>query len=83
MTRLTPASGAFPLVTGIVAAAALSGAAVFAVLHSGCDDPGAYRAHDGVVELVGGCLQPDDLPVTPKAPGPVRPLGDVDPALAR
>ncbi|MCI2421592.1 hypothetical protein MOQ72_29580 [Saccharopolyspora sp. K220] len=83
MTRLTPTNRAFPLVTGIVTAAALSGAAVLAVLNSGCDEPGVYRAEDGVVELIGGCLKSDDLPVSPRHPTEVRPLGSTDPALER
>ncbi|MGP4019703.1 hypothetical protein [Saccharopolyspora sp. 5N708] len=83
MTRLTPTTSAFPLVTGIVAAAALSGAAVLAVLNSGCDEPGAYRSNDGVVELIGGCLKSDDLPVSPRHPTDVRPLGSNEPAMER
>jgi hypothetical protein len=83
MTRLTPINSAFPLVTGIVTAAALSGAAVLAVLESGCDEPGSYLSHDGVVELIGGCLKPGDLPVSPRHPADIRPLGSSDPALER
>ncbi|WP_433871399.1 hypothetical protein [Saccharopolyspora sp. CA-218241] len=83
MRRLSPASGAVPLVTGIVAATALSGAAVVAVLRSGCDDPGVYEARDGVVELIGGCLHPDDLPVTTRDPEQPMPLGGTEPAQAR
>lgn len=83
MTRLTPMNSAFPLVAGIATAAALSGAAVFAVLQSGCDEPGSYRSHDGVVELIGGCLKPDDLPVNPRYPTDTRPLGSSDPSLER
>ncbi len=63
----SPVGSKLPLITGIAAATALSGAAVLAVAHSGCQDPGAYRSRDdGVVELIGGCLQPDDLPITPQ-----------------
>ncbi|MBB5153492.1 hypothetical protein [Saccharopolyspora phatthalungensis] len=83
MTRLTPMNSAFPLVTGIVTATALSGAAVLAVLQSGCDEPGSYHSHDGVVELIGGCLQPGDLPVSPRHPTESRPLGSSDPSLER
>ncbi|PKW14351.1 hypothetical protein [Saccharopolyspora spinosa] len=83
MTRLTPMNSAFPLVTGLVTAAALSGVAVFAVLQSGCDEPGSYRSQDGVVELIGGCLKPDDLPVNPRYPTDTRPLGSSDPSLER
>jgi hypothetical protein len=77
MARLTPSAGTLPLVTGIAAATALSGAAVFTVIRSGCEDPGVYQFHDGVVELIGGCVQPQDLPVVPaREPGfTPRPMG--------
>ena len=64
---------AIPLATGLLTAAALSGAAALAVLQSGCEDPGSYLERDGMVELVGGCLQPTDLPVTPQDPAEGRP----------
>jgi hypothetical protein len=82
MARLVPATGTIPLVTGIAVATALSGAAVFTVVRSGCDEPGSYRTRDGVVELIGGCLTPDDLPVTPQhQPGfTPRPHGEPGPA---
>ncbi|GAA4612642.1 hypothetical protein [Saccharopolyspora hordei] len=80
MSQLTPTNRALPLVTGFATAAALSGAAVLAVLQSGCDDPGTYLVRDDVVELIGGCLEPDDLPVTQRPP--VAGLGD-DHAVAR
>lgn len=72
-----------PLVAGLVTAAALSGAAAIAVLHSGCEQPGSYLEHDGVVELIGGCLQPSDLPVVPRPPSTPEPLGAGSPSLAR
>lgn len=79
MARLTPATSTIPLVTGVATATALTGAAVLTVLHAGCEDPGAYRFdRAGVVELVGGCITAEDIPVTPGTepePGP-RPLGD-------
>lgn len=78
MTRLTLSAGAFPLIAGIAAATALSGAAVFTVLRSGCDDPGVYRSHDGIVELVGGCVSRNDLSVPPPHQTP-RPLGIAHP----
>lgn len=85
MTRLTPSASAFPLVTGLAVATVLSGAAVFTVISSHCDEPGAYRVHDGVVELVGGCITPTDLPVTPQrqAGEQSRPLGTDAPAVSR
>lgn len=87
MARLTSATGTIPLVTGIVTATALSGAAVFTVVGAGCDDPGRYRPHGGVVELIGGCITREDLPVVPaRQPDPAqRPLGNeagsTDPVL--
>lgn len=82
MARLIPTAGTFPLVAGIAAATVLSGAAVFTVVRSGCDDPGRYESRDGVMQLVGGCISEQDLPVTPGhrqdlAP---RPLGSHTPA---
>ncbi len=78
MTRLTPAASTIPLVTGIATATLLTGAAVFTVMHAGCESPGTYRTHGGVVELVGSCITPEDIPVVPgTGPDPApRPLGD-------
>ncbi|WP_243789946.1 hypothetical protein [Saccharopolyspora gloriosae] len=82
---MTPATETFPLVGGITVATVLSAAAVFAVAQTGCDDPGSYRERDGVVELIGGCVQPEDLPVTP-APqledSPHSLPTDTDPSIA-
>lgn len=70
-----------PLVTTAAVAAALTGAAVFTVDQAGCDDPGTWVIRGGTVELVGGCVDREDLPVAP-APddlGPAAPavrLGD-------
>ncbi|GAA2331758.1 hypothetical protein GCM10009854_03690 [Saccharopolyspora halophila] len=77
---MTQPSSVVPLITGLVSAAALSGAAAVAVLQSGCEDPGTYLEHDGVVELVGGCLRSSDLPVTPQ--DPEDPLGSGNPSIA-
>ena len=63
-------AGALPLAGATVAALALTGVAVFAVGHAGCSDTGRYVQHDGVVELVGSCLDPNDLPAAPTAPQP-------------
>jgi len=54
-----------PFVATAAAAVLLSGAAVYTVQRSGCDDPGHYVTTDGTVELVGGCLERGDLPVGP------------------
>ncbi|MGW0890653.1 hypothetical protein [Saccharopolyspora sp. NPDC002578] len=78
-------TGTLSLVGGVALATVLSAAAVFAVAQSGCDDPGTYRERDGVVELIGGCVQAEDLPVTP-APqlgdAPHSPPADTDPSIA-
>jgi hypothetical protein len=74
MTGLPLRASALPLLAGIVAATALSGAAVFTVLRSGCDNPGVYRFHGDAVELVGGCLDRSDLPTMPERTD-AHPLG--------
>lgn len=78
MARLTPAPATIPLITGIATATVLSGAAVFTVVHAGCDDPGTYRVQNGVAELVGGCITPEDIPAAPESPSnpTPRPLGE-------
>ena len=58
-------AGALPLAGATVAAMALAGVAVFAVSHAGCSDTGRYVQHDGVIELVGSCLNPNELPSAP------------------
>lgn len=68
-------AGALPLAGATVAAMALAGVAVFAVSHAGCSESGRYVQHDGVVELVGSCLDPNDLP-----PAPAEPKQDRKPA---
>ena len=55
-----------PIVAALAAAALLSGAAAYTVQQAGCDNPGHYvQQRDGGYELVGGCLEPGDLPVGP------------------
>jgi len=61
-------AGALPLAGASVAAMALAGVAVFTVSHSGCSESGRYVEHDGVIELVGSCLDPNDLPAAPAKP---------------
>jgi hypothetical protein len=58
-------AGALPLAGASIATLALAGVAVFAVNHAGCADSGRYVTHDGVVELVGSCLDPAQLPPAP------------------
>ncbi|MBE9375615.1 hypothetical protein IQ251_14270 [Saccharopolyspora sp. HNM0983] len=71
------------LATGFAGAVLLTGTAVLAVLHAGCDDPGAFLPRDGAVELVGGCLRSDDLPVVPGESGPAELPDGSDPAVQR
>jgi hypothetical protein len=69
-----------PVAATMAVAALLTGAAVFTVAQAECDDPGRYVYRNGGYELVGGCLEPGDLPVGPapnaepdqhaEAPGP-------------
>ncbi|MER2093593.1 MAG: hypothetical protein ABS918_12645 [Saccharopolyspora rectivirgula] len=77
MPQPTPLTSTAALVAGIATASALSAAAVVAVLNAGCDDPGSYRWRGGAVELVGGCLQPEDLPVVPQPAEPTAPPVDI------
>lgn len=55
-----------PIAATLTAAALLTGAAVVTVARAECDDPGRYvQQAGGGYELVGGCLEPGDLPVGP------------------
>jgi hypothetical protein len=69
-------AGALPLAGATLAAIALGGVAVFSVQQASCADPGRYIQHDdGQVELVGSCVDPDNLPPAqhPKTDEPVKP----------
>ncbi|HEY2203175.1 MAG TPA: hypothetical protein VGH99_01675 [Pseudonocardia sp.] len=55
----------------LLVAAAMATIAFFTVQQAGCHDPGQYVARPGGYELVGGCVEPNDLPVAPDtAPAP-------------
>lgn len=59
-------AGWAPIGATLAAAALLTGAAVLTVSEAECDDPGRYvQQAGGGYELVGGCLEPGDLPVGP------------------
>jgi hypothetical protein len=58
-------TGVVPLAGATAAAMALAGLALFSVSQAGCAEPGQFVQHDGTVELVGGCLDPADLPSAP------------------
>jgi hypothetical protein len=62
-------AGALPLAGATLAAVTLAGVAVFTVHQAGCADPGRYIQHDdGQVELVGSCVDPEQLPPAPDEP---------------
>ncbi len=69
-----------PLVATAAAALLLSGAAIYTVDRAGCDEPGHYVVNGETVELVGGCLEPGDLPV---GPAPVDPDSPQDGTYVR
>lgn len=59
--------GGWSVAVTLVVTAVMATIAVVTVRQAGCDDPGRYVATAGGYELVGGCLVPGDLPVTPGA----------------
>lgn len=69
-----------PVAVPSAVAAMLACAAVVTANQAACDEPGRYVLAPGGVQLVGGCLHRDDLPVAPPAdeqfpPPPAQPLG--------
>lgn len=67
-----------PITATLAAAALLGGAAVFTVAQAECDDPGRYvQQSGGGYELVGGCLEPGDLPVGPAVEVETDQPGDI------
>ena len=72
-------AGVLPLAGATLAAVALGGVAVFSVQQAGCADPGRYvQRDDGQVELVGSCVDPENLP---PAPDHTEKGIEVDPAM--
>ncbi|MGW5055147.1 hypothetical protein [Actinokineospora sp. NPDC004072] len=67
-------AGAASLAGAALVAMALTGVAVFTVQAATCDESGQYVRVDGQTQLVGGCLDPEDLPVAPTSV--VRPGDD-------
>jgi hypothetical protein len=75
------ADGRWSVAVSLLVAAAMAVIASIAVEQAGCSDPGHYVEHAGGYELVGGCVEPGDLPVapdtapvpTPDHGAPVRP----------
>ncbi|WP_037068958.1 hypothetical protein [Pseudonocardia acaciae] len=59
----------------LLVAAAMATIAFITVQQAGCHNPGHYVARGDGYELVGGCIEPDDLPVAPD-PTPTAPASD-------
>lgn len=58
-------NGVLPVVAGLASALALSGAAVYTVESVPCDDGGQYVRHAHSTELIGGCVDGNQLPNAP------------------
>ena len=71
-------SDAWSIVVSTLVAAALAAIAVVTVEQAGCHDPGHYVVGAQGYELVGGCLEPGDLQVSPVTPPPAA-ASPVDP----
>ncbi len=65
-----PAGGLLSGVVAALVAGALVAGATLTVAQAGCDEPGRYVLRPTGYELVGGCLEPGDLPVPPPSPTP-------------
>jgi hypothetical protein len=64
------------VVVSLLVAAAMATIAFLTVHQAGCHDPGRYLARDDGYELVGGCIEANDLPIAPEIT-PVPPSPDV------
>jgi hypothetical protein len=62
--RVTRLAGGMSLLVAVASAVTLTGAAFFTVNQASCADPATYIRTDGQIELVGGCVDPADLPAT-------------------
>jgi hypothetical protein len=63
MAHVARAARVLPLIGALVAAATLTGAAVFTVNQAACPNPGHYqRVGEMSAALVGGCVAPQELP---------------------
>ena len=69
MARGTRSTGAVALASAAAAALTLAGVAVFTVTSAGCANAGEYVQNGTQIELVGGCLEADDLPPAPTTTG--------------
>ncbi|GAA4424502.1 hypothetical protein ACFQV2_04310 [Actinokineospora soli] len=63
-------AGIASLTGAVLAAVTLTGVAVLTVQAATCEDTGHYVQVDGRTTLVGGCLDPEDLPAAPPTTAP-------------
>jgi hypothetical protein len=63
------------IAVSLIVAAAMATIALITVQRAGCDDPGHYVLRGSGYELVGGCVEPGDLPVA-SAPAPSQANSD-------
>lgn len=54
--------GGAALFATVASAAALTGAAFLTVDQASCDDPGMFVRYDDRTALIGGCIEPQDVP---------------------
>ncbi|MFB9907248.1 hypothetical protein [Allokutzneria oryzae] len=69
MAHMTRSGGTLSLVAALAAAGALTFTAVYTVVQTSCTDQGEIVQRGAVLELVGGCVEHDDLPAGPHKPG--------------
>ncbi|MGH3431478.1 MAG: hypothetical protein ACRDQB_01435 [Thermocrispum sp.] len=61
------------LLVAVASAAALTGAALFTVNQASCAHPASYVRTEGQVQLIGGCVDPAELPTTKPGRSTERP----------
>ncbi|OLR90033.1 hypothetical protein [Actinokineospora bangkokensis] len=79
MARGTRSTGAVAVASAAAAALTLAAVAFFTVSSAGCADAGEYVQRGPDIELVGSCLDTQDLPAAPQppaAPDHHAPAGD-------
>jgi hypothetical protein len=71
------AAGArWSVVVSLLVAAAMATIAFITVHQAGCHDPGRYLVRSDGYQLVGGCVEANDLPISPDLT-PTPPTSDV------
>ncbi|HWN35524.1 MAG TPA: hypothetical protein VNP03_22425 [Pseudonocardia sp.] len=64
------------VVVSLLVAAAMATIAFITVQQAGCHNPGQYIARGTGYELVGGCIEPNDLPIAPDTTPAPQPATD-------